>query len=173
MKLTTALTIQQHHQNGGSEITRENDFPILIIARYTLGQSGNGSNGAGETLFVMHMEFTAEDLAPDLVPRVDVDPRTLTYSYTKNFTGYVWVETGGGNNSSGYYAQSEIPVTHQVPCSMFYIFEDVHSDEWSYRIQMYNSNGNMGIISIMFTDTVMILIHQWTVMIISELDGQT
>ena len=127
-------TVNNHYHNNttvneGSEIT-ENNFQT-DYTNYTLGQSGNGSNGAGETLFVMHMEFTAEDLAPDLVPRIDVDPRTLTYSYTKNFTGYVWVETGGGNNSSGYYAQAEIPVTHQVPCSMFYIFEDVYSNNWS------------------------------------------
>ena len=119
-------TVNNHYHNNttvneGSDVT-ENNFQT-DYTNYTLGQLGNGSNGAGETLFVMHMEFTAEDLAPDLVPRLDIDPRTLTYSYTKNFTGYVWVETGDGNNSSGYYQEADIPITHEVPCSIFYTFE--------------------------------------------------
>ena len=115
--------------NEGSDVT-ENNFQT-DYTNYTLGQLGNSSNGAGETLFVMHMEFTAEDLAPELVPRIDIDPRTLSYLYTKNFTGYVWVETGDANNSSGYFEPSEISITHEIPCSIFYTFENVISFNWS------------------------------------------
>mgnify|MGYP004055876241 CR=1 FL=1 len=130
--------------NEGSDVT-ENNFQT-DYTNYTLGQLGNSSNGAGETLFVMHMEFAAEDLAPDLVPRVDIDPRTLTYSYTKNFTGYVWVETGDGNNSSGYYQEADIPITHQVPCSIFYTFENSYDNNsgmnnfifWDYKWAYYD-----------------------------------
>ena len=127
-------TVNNHYHNNttvneGSDVT-ENNFQT-DYTNYTLGQLGNGSNGAGETLFVMHMEFTAEDLAPELVPRIDIDPRTLSYLYTKNFTGYVWVETGDANNSSGYFEPSEISITHEVPCSIFYTFENVISHNWS------------------------------------------
>ena len=123
-------TVNNHYHNNttvneGSAVT-ENNFQT-DYTNYTLGQSGNASGGSGEILFVMHMEFTAEDLAPDLVPRPDVDPRDLVYSYTKNFTGYVWVDTSA-NNSSGYYQQADIPITHQVPCSIFYTFENSYNN---------------------------------------------
>ncbi|MEO2222258.1 MAG: hypothetical protein ABGX29_05005 [Candidatus Poseidoniia archaeon] len=119
-------TVNNHYHNNttvneGSDVT-ENNFQT-DYTNYTLGQMGNGSVGSGEILFVMHMEFTAEDLAPDLVPRSDADPRTLIYDYTKNFTGYVWVD-GNGTNTTGYYEQAFISITHQIPCSIFYILED-------------------------------------------------
>jgi hypothetical protein len=124
-------TVNNHYHNNttvneGSDVT-ENTFQT-DYTNYTLGNVGNGSGGS-ETLFVMHMELTAEDLAPELVPRSDLDPRTLYYDYTKNFTGYEWVETGDGNNSSGYYSPTEISITHQVPCSIFYTFENSHYNQ--------------------------------------------
>ena len=123
-------TVNNHYHNNttvneGSAVT-ENNFQT-DYTNYTLGQYGNASGGTDEIMFVMHMEFTAEELAPDLVPRPDIDPRDLVYSYTKNFTGYVWVEPSG-NNSSGYYQQTNIQITHQVPCSIFYTFEDHQSN---------------------------------------------
>jgi len=119
-------TVINHYHNNttvneGSDVT-ENNFQT-DYTNYTLGLMGNGSVGSGEILFVMHMEFTAEDLAPDLVPRSDADPRTLIYDYTKNFTGYVWVD-GNGTNTTGYYEEASISITHQIPCSIFYILED-------------------------------------------------
>ena len=95
------------------------------------GSGANGSGSSGEVLFVMHMELTAADLAPDLVPRSDNDPRNLIYSYNKTFEGYIWVDTSNGSNSSGYYEQTLISIIHQVPCSIFYTFENGGGENYS------------------------------------------
>ena len=132
-------TVNHHYHNNttvneGNDIT-ENNFQT-DYTNYTLGQISNSSGSSDEILFVRHMEFNAEELAPDLVPRQDTDPRDLFYIYTKNFWGYTWVDTSGGNNSSGYYEQTLITITHQVPCSVFYTFENGGGSEYG----IYNAN---------------------------------
>jgi hypothetical protein len=125
---TTYVTNEYHNttSNAGDEVT-ENNFQT-DYTNYTIGQAGNGSGSANEILFVMHMELNASEIAPELIPRVDIDPRTLVYDYTKNFTGYVWVNSSDGNGSSGWYEQAQISITHQVPCSVFYTFEGTYND---------------------------------------------
>ena len=129
---TTYVTNEYHNttSNAGDEVT-ENNFQT-DYTNYTIGQAGNGSGSANEILFVMHMELNASEIAPELIPRVDIDPRTLVYDYTKNFTGYVWVNSSGGNGSSGWYEQAQISITHQVPCSIFYTYEE--SGNWTWGI---------------------------------------
>ena len=127
---TTYVTNEYHNttSNAGDEVT-ENNFQT-DYTNYTIGQAGNGSGSANEILFVMHMELNASEIAPELIPRVDIDPRTLVYDYTKNFTGYVWVNSSDGNGSSGWYEQAQISITHQVPCSVFYTFEYSENSTW-------------------------------------------
>ena len=121
---TTYVTNEYHNttSNAGDEVT-ENNFQT-DYTNYTIGQAGNGSGSTNEILFVMHMELNASEIAPELIPRVDIDPRTLVYDFTKNFTGYVWVNSSSGNGSSGWYEQASIAITHQIPCSIFYLFEE-------------------------------------------------
>ena len=121
---TTYVTNEYHNttSNAGDEVT-ENNFQT-DYTNYTIGQAGNGSGSGNEILFVMHMELNASQIAPELIPRVDIDPRTLVYDYTKSFTGYVWVSSNNSNGSGGWYEQANISITHQVPCSIFYLFED-------------------------------------------------
>ena len=65
----------------------------------------------------MHLEFNASEIAPELVPRIDDDPRLRTFNYSKSFYGFVWVE--GDNGSNGWYEQQLINITHVIPCSMY------------------------------------------------------
>ena len=126
---TTYVTNEYHNttSNAGDEVT-ENHFQT-DYTNYTIGQAGNGSGSGNEILFVMHMELNASQIAPELFPRGDIDPRTLVYDYTKNFTGYVWVNSSNGNgSSSGWYEEAQISITHQVPCSVFYTFEGTYND---------------------------------------------
>jgi len=129
---TTYVTNEYHNTttNAGDEVT-ENNFQT-DYTNYTIGQAGNGSGSTNEILFVMHMELNASQIAPELIPRVDIDPRTLVYDYTKSFTGYVWVSSNNSNGSSGWYEQANISITHQVPCSIFYLFEDSGNDTANY-----------------------------------------
>ena len=128
---TTYVTNEYYNTttNAGDEVT-ENNFQT-DYTNYTIGQAGNGSGSGNEILFVMHMELNASQIAPELIPRVDIDPRTLVYDYTKNFTGYVWVSSNNSNGSSGWYEQAQISITHQVPCSVFYTFEGTYNDTYS------------------------------------------
>ena len=127
---TTYVTNEYHNttSNAGDEVT-ENNFQT-DYTNYTIGQAGNGSGSGNEILFVMHMELNASQIAPELIPRVDIDPRTLVYDYTKNFTGYVWVSSNNSNGSGGWYEQVMIEITHQIPCSIFYLFEDSSNQTW-------------------------------------------
>ena len=129
---TTYVTNEYHNTttNAGDEVT-ENNFQT-DYTNYTIGQAGNGSGSGNEILFVMHMELNASQIAPELIPRVDIDPRTLVYDYTKNFTGYVWVSSNNSNGSGGWYEQAMIEITHQIPCSIFYLFEDSGNDTANY-----------------------------------------
>ena len=129
---TTYVTNEYYNTttNAGDEVT-ENNFQT-DYTNYTIGQAGNGSGSGNEILFVMHMELNASQIAPELIPRVDIDPRTLVYDYTKNFTGYVWVSSNNSNGSGGWYEQASITITHQVPCSIFYLFEDSGNDTANY-----------------------------------------
>jgi len=139
----TTITVNNHYHNNTTYVTNEyqnttnnegdqvteNNFQT-DYTNYTIGQAGNGSGSGNEILFVMHMELNASQIAPELIPRVDIDPRTLVYDYTKNFTGYVWVNSSNGNGSSGWYEQAQISITHQVPCSVFYTFEESENSTW-------------------------------------------
>ena len=139
---TTYVTNEYHNttSNAGDEVT-ENNFQT-DYTNYTIGQAGNGSGSANEILFVMHMELNASEIAPELIPRVDIDPRTLVYDYTKNFTGYVWVNSSDGNGSSGWYEQAQISITHQVPCSVFYTFEGTYNDTYNVGGIFWDWNWN-------------------------------
>ena len=110
----TTVTVENHYHNNTTYITN-----------YTFGGSGN-TNVSNELLFVMHLELNTSDLAPELLPRNDIDPRLEYFSFTKNFTGYVWVNgtnTNSSNNSNGWYEQADIQITHNISCSEFYFFE--------------------------------------------------
>ena len=78
---TTYVTNEYHNttNNEGNQVT-ENNFNT-DYTNYSLGQASNVS-GSGEILFIMHLEFNASEIAPELIPRVDIDPRTLVYNYT-------------------------------------------------------------------------------------------
>ena len=145
----TTITVNNHYHNNTTYVTNEyqnttnnegdqvteNNFQT-DYTNYTLGQVGNGS-GTNEILFVMHIELNASQIAPELIPRVDIDPRTLVYDYTKNFTGYIWVSSNNSNGSSGWFEQATISITHQVPCSIFYLFEDSWNSTWGISHQTF------------------------------------
>ena len=120
---TTYVTNEYHNttNNEGNQVT-ENNFNT-DYTNYSLSQVGNGS-GTDEILFIMHLELNTSQIASNLIPRVDIDPRTLVYNYTKNFTGYVWVDSNNSNQSNGWYEEAWISITHQIPCSVFYVFEE-------------------------------------------------
>ena len=82
---TTYVTNEYHNttNNEGNQVT-ENNFNT-DYTNYSLGQASNVS-GSGEILFIMHLEFNASEIAPELIPRVDIDPRTLVYNYTVSYT---------------------------------------------------------------------------------------
>ena len=150
----TTITVENHYHNNTTYVTNEynnisnnegdsvteNNFQT-DYTNYSLGGIGNNSGNSDEILFVMHLEFNASEIAPELVPRVDVDPRLGTFDYTKSFYGFVWVEypngdngsnggdngsNGGDNGSNGWYEQQLINITHQIPCSMYYDFEGMY-----------------------------------------------
>jgi len=145
---TTYVTNEYHNttNNEGNQVT-ENNFNT-DYTNYSLGQASNVS-GSGEILFIMHLELNASEIAPELIPRVDIDPRTLVYNYTKNFTGYVWVESNNSNNgnnsngSNGWYEEAWILITHQVPCSIFYHFENQYNQSYGlYQQTFWENPGN-------------------------------
>ena len=131
----TTITVENHYHNNTTYVTNEynnisnnegdsvteNNFQT-DYTNYSLGGIGNNSGGSDEILFVMHLEFNASEIAPELVPRIDDDPRLRTFDYTKSFYGFVWVE--GDNGSNGWYEQQLINTTHVVSCSIYYQFED-------------------------------------------------
>jgi hypothetical protein len=41
------------------------------------------------------------------------------------------VNSSDGNGSSGWYEQAQISITHQVPCSVFYTFEESENSTWN------------------------------------------
>ena len=133
----TTITVENHYHNNTTYVTNEynnisnnegdsvteNNFQT-DYTNYSLGGIGNNSGSSDEILFVMHLEFNASEIAPELVPRVDVDPRLGTFDYTKSFYGFVWVEDDNGSN--GWYEQQLINITHVIPCSMYYEFEGLY-----------------------------------------------
>jgi hypothetical protein len=133
----TTITVENHYHNNTTYVTNEynnisnnegdsvteNNFQT-DYTNYSLGGIGNNSGSSDEILFVMHLEFNASEIAPELVPRVDVDPRLGMFDYTKSFYGFVWVE--GDNGSNGWYEQQLINITHVIPCSMYYEFEGLY-----------------------------------------------
>jgi len=127
---TTYVTNENNDytNNEGDSLT-ENTYQTDYI-NYSLGSYGNNSGNSGEILFVMHLDFNASEIAPDLVPRDDDDPRLRTFNFTKSFYGFVFVDgSNGGNNSNGnngsngWYEQQLINVTHEIDCSEYYQFE--------------------------------------------------
>ena len=153
----TTITVENHYHNNTTYVTNEynnmsnNEGDSVVennfqtdYTNYTIGNSGNSSIGSNnELLFVMHMEFNASELAPDLIPRTNIDPRLEIFEYTKNFTGYVWVEgnSNENNSSNGWFEQAQISITHYIPCSVFYTFEGMSyydDDNGSYS---FNGDG--------------------------------
>ena len=145
----TTITVVNHYHNNTTYVTNEynnisnnegdsvteNNFQT-DYTNYSLGGIENAS-ASNELLFVMHLELNTSDLAPELLPRNDIDPRLEYFSFTKNFTGYVWVDgdnSNSSNNSNGWYEQANIQITHNVPCSEFYIFES--------QFYAYDNNSN-------------------------------
>lgn len=136
---TTYVTNENNDitNNEGDSIT-ENTYQT-DYTNYSLQGSGNSTGNGGEILFVMHLEFNASDIAPELVPRNDDDPRLRTFNFTKSFYGFVFVDgsnggngsntsndgdgPNGGNGSNGWYEQQLIGITHEISCSIFYQFE--------------------------------------------------
>ena len=130
----TTITVNNHYHNNTTYVTNEynnisnnegdsvteNNFQT-DYTNYSLGGIGNNSGSSDEILFIMHLEFNASEIAPELVPRIDDDPRLRTFDYTKSFYGFVWVE--GDNDSNGWYEQQLINTTHVVSCSIYYQFE--------------------------------------------------
>jgi hypothetical protein len=133
----TTITVENHYHNNTTYVTNEynnisnnegdsvteNNFQT-DYTNYSLGRIGNNSGSSDEILFVMHLEFNASEIAPELVPRIDDDPRLKTFNYSKSFYGFVWVE--GDNGSNGWYEQQLINTTHVIPCSMYYEFEGLY-----------------------------------------------
>jgi len=132
----TTITVENHYHNNTTYVTNEynnisnnegdsvteNNFQT-DYTNYSLGGIGNNSGGSDEILFVMHLEFNASEIAPELVPRIDDDPRLRTFDYTKSFYGFVWVEGDNGSGSDGWYEQQLINTTHVVSCSIYYQLE--------------------------------------------------
>jgi hypothetical protein len=140
----TTITVENHYHNNTTYVTNEynnisnnegdsvteNNFQT-DYTNYSLGGIANNSGGGDEILFVMHLEFNASEIAPELVPRIDDDPRLRTFDYAKSFYGFVWVE--GDNSSDGWYEQQLINTTHVVSCSIYYQFEGTsyyNIDDW-------------------------------------------
>ena len=142
----TTITVENHYHNNTTYVTNEynnisnnegdsvteNNFQT-DYTNYSLGGIGNNSGSSDEILFVMHLEFNASEIAPELVPRSDDDPRLRTFDYTKSFYGFVWVEDSNGTN--GWYEQQLINITHVIPCSMYYQFEN----DSSYELEDYGT----------------------------------
>ena len=127
---TTYVTNENNDitNNEGDSVT-ENIYQTDYI-NYSLGGLGNNSGNSDEILFVMHLDFNASEIAPDLVPRDDDDPRLRTFNFTKSFFGFVFVEgnnssnnSNGNNGSNGWFEQQLINITHEISCSMYYQFE--------------------------------------------------
>jgi len=153
---TTYVTNENNEitNNEGDSIT-ENTYQT-DYTNYSLEGLGNSTGNGNEILFVMHLEFNASDIAPELVPRNDDDPRLRTFNFTKSFYGFVFVDGGnsgngsntsnggdgpnGGNGSNGWYEQQLIDITHEISCSIFYQFEgqsQVYIEEYGYSFDLY------------------------------------
>ena len=151
---TTYVTNENNDitNNEGDSIT-ENTYQT-DYTNYSLEGLGNNTGNGNEILFVMHLEFNASDIAPELVPRNDDDPRLRTFNFTKSFYGFVFVDgsnggngsntsnggdgPNGGNGSNGWYEQQLIDITHEISCSIFYQFEgQVNIEENGYSSNLY------------------------------------
>jgi len=148
----TTITVENHYHNNTTYITNEynnisnnegdsvteNNFQT-DYTNYTLGGSGNDSGEGNEIIFVMHLEFNASEIAPDLVPRVDEDPRLKNFVYTKSFYGFVWVEDNNGSN--GWYEEQLIETSHVISCSIFYQFEGMYQYQDNGSEWYFNGDG--------------------------------
>ena len=141
----TTITVENHYHNNTTYVTNEynnisnnegdsvteNNFQT-DYTNYSLGGIGNNSGSSDEIIFVMHLEFNASEIAPELVPRINDEPSLRTFNYTKSFYGFVWFEDES-NGSNGWFEEQLINTTHIVSCSIYYQFEGTsyyNLDDW-------------------------------------------
>ena len=136
---TTFVTNENNNitNNEGDSLT-DNTY-LTEYTNYSLGGFGNNSGNGDNIHYVMHLEFNASEIAPELVPRIYDDPRLRTFNYNKSFYGLVFVDgngdngTTGSNGSDGWYEERWIDITHEVDCSIYYHFEGeevIEIDQW-------------------------------------------
>ena len=127
--------------NNFNNTTYQGDSIDQSEVIYDLGQGNYSIGENGEIRFIIHREMNLSEFAPELINYQPYDPTQATFTYNKTYNGYVWIPTNSSNSSEGYYDHQQLTILHtDLPCSVFYTFQNSDSPEYGIYFENFWDN---------------------------------
>ena len=154
----TTIVVNNHYHNNTTYIVDDGTYHDIVNNNfnnttyqgdsidqseviYDLGQGNYSTGENGEITFIIHREMNLSEFAPELVNYQPYDPTQATFTYNKTFNGYVWVSTNSSNASEGYYDYQQLTMSYtDLPCSVFYTFQNSNSSEYGVNFENFWDN---------------------------------